>query len=439
MKSRFFAIICTILSLMMLLSACGGNNPVVTEPVSTDPVVTEPAETERELPPVEPGVVKTLDIGWHVGYVASFNNLKATSILMDGEEHYAYSDVFTIPHAGTKITFVDDNAGATKKGYVSDQQYVFSLWDKNADGKWELDGAMNYKGSLMNNSVVAKSENGKMVYTYVTENNWENIRVCYHAGTTSNFVSVTAEYTGEDSTWDKFYLDNKDFYDWLEGNRKTTYYKELEGLTLNIMGDSYFAGHNNVDKYQVWPGILAQKYGMSFVNHGINGSTVTTVNAAKNPMVERYVNLPDNDPDIIIIEGGRNDWSNKSLMGSNTSQNPLEFKGALNIIIDGLQKKYPDALIIGVTAWYNGESKNVYGYRVSDYAKAMIDICALQGIPCFDATNQEKTGVYITDGKFQKEYGIVGDVSHLNLKGMQKVMPVFEKFIYDEWVKFNNK
>ncbi|MBQ7384209.1 MAG: SGNH/GDSL hydrolase family protein, partial [Clostridia bacterium] len=181
----------------------------------------------------------------------------------------------------------------------------------------------------------------------MTAKNWEDIRLCYGSEQTETvtpvFSTVTSEYTGETSSLEAHKALHSDFFTWLESTKETSYYADLEGLTINFLGDSYFEGHNMTNKHMyVWPAMLAQKYEMNFVNHGWNGSTVSAYATEKNPMVNRYVNLPDNDPDIVIIEGGRNDFSQKVPMGTNGSTNKNTFKGALNVLISGVQEKYPD-------------------------------------------------------------------------------------------------
>ena len=51
---------------------------------------------------------------------------------------------------------------------------------------------------------------------------------------------------------------------------------------------------------------------MIFSNYGIGGSTISNYVSTNQPMVDRYHFMTENKPDIIIIEGGRNDY-NKSV------------------------------------------------------------------------------------------------------------------------------
>ena len=434
-------ILSLFLVIVMIFSACNKNDGTGEETeVSTTEATTEITTTAVQttaLPPIEYGVFE-LDVKWNRGYIASPWNKNANAIIMDNVDGYSYSDVITIPHAGTKITFYDNTPITTTDNY----QLTFSLWNE-VDGEWELAPKSKYfYGNKANTSAISAYDKS-VVYTYVTAKNWENIRLCYGSEQTETvtpvFSTVTSEYTGETSSLEAHKALHSDFFTWLESTKETSYYADLEGLTINFLGDSYFEGHNMTNKHMyVWPAMLAQKYEMNFVNHGWNGSTVSAYATEKNPMVNRYVNLPDNDPDIVIIEGGRNDFSQKVPMGTNGSTNKNTFKGALNVLISGVQEKYPDALVICVTLWKHTANANSVGCVPVDYGQAVLDVCAQRNIPCFNAMDQEMTKVYMTDANFRATYCLSStDISHLNLDGMKLVLPAFEKFIGEEWARFS--
>ena len=431
-----------MLAFLMILTSCGGEAHD-TESDTPDAQISDTqsdteTETETDRPDPETGVVKTLDVKWNFGAIPSYSNLNGTSTIMESFELYSYTDIITIPYAGTKITFTD-----SAKGFATADFYAISLWAQK-DGKWVPDGdGMCFTANGIANNTVCKYDSGKVIYTYVTHKDNENIRLCYRSEqtvtSTPEFPEVTAVHTGEDSSYTLYMAANKEFYDWLAENKKTAYDNTLEGLTMNIIGDSYFAG-DGIQKNQVWPALIAEKYGMNFVNHGIGGSTMTNFVTYKNPMVERYTKLPDNDPDIVILEGGRNDFNQSVPIGRNTDTTTTTFKGALNTLIDGLREKYPKAMIICVTVWENGTATNSIGNVCSDYGRAMQEICRLKDVPCHNSMDQKATGVYMTDAVFRAKYCIKStDISHLNVKGMMKVMPVFEEFITDQWAIFTGR
>ena len=182
--------------------------------------------------------------------------------------------------------------------------------------------------------------------------------------------------------------------------------------------------------YLTPPALLAKKYDMEFNNYGKNGSTMSNYVTTNNPMVTRYTQMANNDPDIVIIEGGRNDYNKNVPIGENGSTDTKTMKGAARYLITKVQEKYPNALIICLTVWEVGGSKNSAGYYCSDYGKALLEVCADMGVPCINAMDQSATGVYMTDASFRTKYCMKStDISHLNEAGMKLVFPVFEKAI----------
>lgn len=154
---------------------------------------------------------------------------------------------------------------------------------------------------------------------------------------------------------------------WLCEQVPTPYFAELEGITMHAIGDSLFYG-SGIGKENSWPSLLAEKYHMTHENYGRGGNTIAMFkeyggNEYDEPMVTRYQKMVDDDAQIILIEGGSND-SNKSIkIGSNDSKDINEFKGALNVMLDGLLEKYPNALIVCVScSQYGYETHICKGY-----------------------------------------------------------------------------
>lgn len=215
-------------------------------------------------------------------------------------------------------------------------------------------------------------------------------------------------------------------------NEKTVHFSVLEGIKLNILGDSYVV---HTDAFEKWPKILTDKYGLDCSNHGISGSQMSD-HGTRKPMVERYGAMPDNDPDIVILEGGRNDFNDRVPMGENDSTDTKTFKGAANFLITKLREKYPHALMLTITAW-NVEGKNSVGFSTGDYGRAFAEISELRGIPCFHSFDEELSGIHMNDPAFRAKYcRTPGDVSHLNEDGHYLFFPAIERFIGEEYAKF---
>ncbi len=215
----------------------------------------------------------------------------------------------------------------------------------------------------------------------------------------------------------------------------------LEGLTVNALGDSYFAGFT-LGSERVWVQLMANKYNWNFANHGVNGGVVADNDPYEGdvPMCFRYATLPDNNPDIVLVNGGRNDYNKCTPMASESGNDTKYFYDSLKIILSGLRKKYPNSAIICTTVW-NFAGENKLGLTSDDYADAMKKAAAqTEGAYCFEANNVEVSGVDTRDPDYRLKYFInATDVSHLNEEGMKKVFPKFDKFITECYADYKSK
>ena len=227
----------------------------------------------------------------------------------------------------------------------------------------------------------------------------------------------------------------------LEDKRITIVEKEdestksvLEGLTVNALGDSYFDGQGLNQKTEVWLGLLASEYKLKMNNYGKGGSTVSNY-VNKNPMCERYKSLPNNNAYIILLEGGRNDFNKNVPIGTTDSRDTKTFSGALNVIIDGLKEKYPDAMIVCISNW-NFPGTSSIGLRYDDYAGAMEAVARAQGVYFIEACDPDVSGIDMKNESFRAKYCIKSsDISHLNADGMKIALehfaPILERYYTD--------
>ena len=218
--------------------------------------------------------------------------------------------------------------------------------------------------------------------------------------------------------------------------------KLLAGITMYAMGDSYFGG-SSLGKEGTWVNLLGEKYGMDYVNYGIGGSTMSDYVTDKNPMVLRYTRMAKGDADIILLEGGRNDRTKEVPIGDLDSRDSKTFMGSINIMLDGMLKTYPNALIILITPWNHTGKVADTGLCNVDYANAMRKLAEHRNdkrIVCLYAADPSLVGVDMNDASFRAKYCIKpDDVSHLNLDGMKMVLPFMEQFIASEYAKFKGQ
>ena len=243
---------------------------------------------------------------------------------------------------------------------------------------------------------------------------------------------------------------------------KTAYdaYREsLKNLTVVTIGDSYF--DDPAVRPNMWIDLLGEKYDLNLYNHGYSGSTVANYTgiiqnnnsgskgqvSALNPMVNRFDSgaprqMPDVDADIVLFDGGRNDFSRDVPLGSvynedgSLSMDEATFCGAANSVIAQIREKYPNALILTFTCYYYPETNTATGHTQLEFAEAMMAVAEANGVACFNNADQEMTGVYMDKADFRSAYcKSATDFSHLNAAGMKRVFPIIETFIADNYDK----
>lgn len=220
-----------------------------------------------------------------------------------------------------------------------------------------------------------------------------------------------------------------------------SYFDELKGIGIMAIGDSYLDGSG---LHYSWIDLLSKKYRMPYADYAVGGTTVAKIEnytEDRVPMVLRYEEMLGREtaPQIIFIEGGRNDRQNKVPLGEIDSTDPATYLGALNVLIDRLHQGYPDALIVCLTPWgyldKNGAEDGFHG-TTADYAAKMVALCAARGVACMNCADKNISGVDMNDADFFSKYSLNNSVSHLNEEGMTYVLPFFEKWIAGAYRRF---
>ena len=458
-KKRFLSLLCA--GIIMICAGCSGDGGTVTggtsdvtesgtsataEPGTEAGAVTPdaeattvPAGTDAPAVDLYDGRTHVIDVKWHSGYIGSAQHTSYAYLIKTGGKYYSYTDVIHIEKAGTRISFTDDNTNSGgDTDFASGNALVVSSWIKREIGYSINREGYNYAGSGKGASDIAEKVGSSVVYTYVTTLDDEYVRLSFRSGETGTFKpakypDVKLTWTGEKGTAVRTFENDEKFAEYVEALKKEADpASALYGKTLYAIGDSYFAGHGLDGKY-VWPAILAAKYSMTFENYGKNGSAISDYDPTGYPMCRRYTEMKTGSPDLILVEGGKNDYNRNVPIGEPGSTDSGTFYGALGILISGLRSKYPSAQIICITPWkVNGT--NDIGRKVKDYADAMRTFCEKEGIPVFSADDPDLSGVDMTDAAFRKKWCMADtDVSHLNVEGHQMVLPAFEKFILENF------
>lgn len=214
----------------------------------------------------------------------------------------------------------------------------------------------------------------------------------------------------------------------------------LEGKKILFVGDSLTAGYGLDSTLESWPMLLERDYGMEVDSISVSGSTMSfgrwyghVPGGCYAPIATRP--LPEGDYDIIFVDGGGNDWYCEIPLGSPWySDDCKSYTGGLNVLIDRLEWKYPDALIVCMTVWESPGRLNYHGDTTDDYVEAMAALCAARGIPCYMANDSEENGIYMADPEFREEYCLSDtDAWHLNAAGQRLFLPVIAGWLSNEW------
>ena len=213
----------------------------------------------------------------------------------------------------------------------------------------------------------------------------------------------------------------------------------LEGTSILCIGDSVMAGYGLEDPQQSWVSMLGSCYGMQVTNCAISASTIASadqkgymVGGCYEPMVERE--LPDGNYDLILVEGGGNDWYCAIPLGDSlTERDPKTFQGAINGMIDRLQEKYPKSVILFMTPWIpKNRAPSSYATE-AEYQEAMTQVCAARGIPCYQARDPEISGIYANKREFREQYFLTKtDAWHLNPEGHALFLPHIAQWLEEQ-------
>ena len=207
--------------------------------------------------------------------------------------------------------------------------------------------------------------------------------------------------------------------------------ENLYGKTMLVLGDSYTAGYGLWRYEDCWTWILAESCGMTQLNYSISGSSFAAGPNGSNPMVERCRLLPtDQKVDIILVQGGSNDYARDIPLGDTASRDETTCCGALNLILDYLEETFPEAQIVCFTPWVSNAGPNEYGLVTADYTAAMAALCESRGVLCYDASQADRNGMYLDDVDFRSRFCLTStDRYHLNPAGHRRFAPIFAQWL----------
>ncbi len=238
---------------------------------------------------------------------------------------------------------------------------------------------------------------------------------------------------------------------------------DLKGLNILCIGDSLFDG-DNVGNEGQWLGLLAEECDWNFTNLARNGWTVAydpTINlegtTKKQSMYQKLYNDPNyvwgtNDSqyykrgntstskeevDIVLLEGGVNDYTLNYKLGTVSSRDPSEVMGAWNLIAEKMLVEYPNAKIVFFTSWHMTQTRSDGAKRMDFVVNGVRDIVENNyykndRVIFLDAGSLEMSGINISDEAFRLEYAMKpSDTNHLNQEGMKLMAEAMLPIIWE--------
>lgn len=205
----------------------------------------------------------------------------------------------------------------------------------------------------------------------------------------------------------------------------------LYGKTLLVLGDSYTAGFGLPGGRHGWPDLVSEALGLTQLNYSISGSSIAAGPRGSNPMVERCRDIPRAPvPDVILLQGGSNDFVLDIPLGSLDERSTETFQGALNLTLDHFAETFPNARVICFTPWTPGEGTNGLDLTPTDYTAAMKAVCQTRNIICYDASAANENGIHMDQEAFRARFCLSSmDFYHLNDAGHRRFAPVMAEFL----------
>ena len=183
----------------------------------------------------------------------------------------------------------------------------------------------------------------------------------------------------------------------------------IEGdIKINALGDSITSGDKLKNRELAYPYVVSGLTGAAKLNnYGWNGSSVAGPHPDR--LIDRYPAM-DPDANLILVLGGTNDYGDFNKAGTPVGAmgdlTPDTFYGGLNLLMCGLQQKYPDGEIVFMTplrrVGYMRRNQN--GYYLNQYVFAIQDMAAFWGIRVIDLFNEpeldfsSRQAAYLVDG-----------------------------------------
>lgn len=247
--------------------------------------------------------------------------------------------------------------------------------------------------------------------------------------------------------------------DTFKGGVDAFYKKDLHGLNVLAIGDSLFYGAYETVGAKQWINMLGNKYGWSLTNLGIGGATISynpkiTANVSMydrlfntntfkfgstaDPRYYNYGSPSGNaeDVDLILLQGGSNDYGPKvsAPKGEVGSTDPKDFLGAWKLMVDKLLVDYPNATVVMMTAWENGNQNREDKANAIEFTSSVVDLYEAlysenERVRLIDSGSPAVSGIDMRNKEFKSKYAY--DAFHLNDDGMKLMADSMTPLLWD--------
>lgn len=327
------------------------------------------------------------------------------------------------------------------------------------EGAWYSDRlSVRYCHTFAGSIVKIKEENANREFIGVGY-----VRVTMQNGTTLTLLAQTEPVAGQIMSFAAYKERNMNMGLEKDAREALAKYEarmmeELKGLNVLALGDSLFGGTGGYPQSTQWVNKLGRDCSWNLTNLGTSSMTVSLTkynnqpdHGNKNSMYDWLFNNKNdfrwgstskhtsphpffscgdisgdpNDVDLIIFEGGCNDYGTaiSAPLGTVDSRDSGTFLGAWNLITERLLAEYPNATIVFLTSWrFNGSQQRENDTLTSrEYSESVITLYEEKyadndRIALIDAGDPEVSGVDMTNTAWREKYST--DSYHLKDTGM---------------------
>lgn len=278
------------------------------------------------------------------------------------------------------------------------------------------------------NGIVSSTDSisGNNLYAYTVPPDITEVVITSYTNEIANFI-VT--YSDEVETYQPSYIPYENLYITEEMTQKIKY-NILHGKKIYNFGDSIAAGDGNNG---IGYAELLSEYGAIVTDYAVGGSTLTRVEGQTMESILTHIeNASSELPDLILLEGGSNDYSQSRALGTMTQYRYFEvtqwefdetkYLEALEKAFYMLNQKYPGVPVIWVFSHQQSsrDKKDVDGVQLSYYTMhdKSLEVCKKWAKPICDVFTEGNMNTCINYHK--ANYTNNSDGTHPNELGYRK-------------------